>query len=150
MTTIPSKPEKGIDLMAMTAGIVSAYLGNHAVQVSQIPDLIKDVHGALTRAATGVAVEAAVPEPETPKPTAAEIRKSVQPDSILCFEDGKRFKSLKRHLQTHFGLTPDEYRTKWGLARDYPMVAPAYAQRRSELARQIGLGRKPSAPAKAA
>ncbi|TGT73267.1 transcriptional regulator [bacterium M00.F.Ca.ET.159.01.1.1] len=132
-------------LIELTADIVSAYVRNNPVPVASLPDLITSVNSSLSKI-----VQAA--EPETPALVpAVNPKRSVFPDYIVCIEDGKKFKSLKRHLNVHYGLTPDEYREKWGLARDYPMVAPNYAAQRSELAKSIGLGRKPAAkPAKAA
>jgi predicted transcriptional regulator len=125
------------NLIELTAEIVSAFVSNNAINSGDISGLISDVHSALARTASG-AVE---PEPEPLKP-AVTIRKSITPDYIICLEDGKRFKSLKRHLRTHYDLTPEEYREKWGLASDYPMVAPNYAKARSSLAKQMGLGQK--------
>jgi predicted transcriptional regulator len=125
------------NLIELTAEIVSAFVSNNAINSGDISGLISDVHSALARTASG-AVE---PEPEPLKPAVA-IRKSITPDYIVCLEDGKRFKSLKRHLRTHYDLTPEEYREKWGLPSDYPMVAPNYAKARSSLAKQMGLGQK--------
>jgi predicted transcriptional regulator len=125
-------------LIELTAEIVSAYVSNNNVDSGEIPDLIRDVHSALHRTAGAAAAE---PEPEPLKP-AVPVRKSVTPDFIICLEDGKKFKSLKRHLRTHYDLTPEEYREKWGLPPDYPMVAPNYAKARSNLAREMGLGQK--------
>ncbi len=125
-------------LIELTAEIVSAYVSNNNVDSGEIPDLIRDVHSALHRTAGAAATE---PEPEPLKP-AVPVRKSVTPDFIICLEDGKKFKSLKRHLRTHYDLTPEEYREKWGLPSDYPMVAPNYAKARSNLAREMGLGQK--------
>ena len=124
------------NLIELTAEIVSAYVSNNDIDSGDLAALISDVHSALQR--TGGAAE---PEPEPLKP-AVTVRKSVTPDFIVCLEDGKRFKSLKRHLRTHYDLTPDEYREKWGLPSDYPMVAPNYAKARSNLAREMGLGQK--------
>ena len=125
------------NLIELTAEIVSAYVSNNNIASNDISALIGDVHNALHRTASG-AVE---PEQEPLKP-AVPIKKSVTPDSIVCLEDGKKFKSLKRHLRTHYDLTPEEYRDKWGLPADYPMVAPNYAKARSALAREMGLGQK--------
>ena len=125
------------NLIELTAEIVAAYVSSHTIESSDIPALIKEVHLALHRTATG-AVE---PEQEPLKPAVA-VRKSVTPDYIVCLEDGKHFKSLKRHLRTHYDLTPGEYREKWGLPADYPMVAPNYAKARSALAKEMGLGQK--------
>jgi predicted transcriptional regulator len=125
------------ELIELTAEIVSAYVSNNNVDSSDLSELIGDIHAALQRTAGGPPE----PEPEPLKP-AVPVRKSVTPDYIICLEDGKRFKSLKRHLRTYYDLTPDEYRQKWGLPPDYPMVAPNYAQARSSLAKQMGLGQK--------
>ena len=126
-------------IIELTAEIVSAYVSNNNVDSRDLPSLIKDVHLALNRTAGGLSD----PAPEPLKP-AISVRKSITPDFIICLEDGKRFKSLKRHLRTHYDLTPDEYREKWGLASDYPMVAPNYAKARSSLAKEMGLGQKRS------
>ncbi|MDQ6435615.1 MucR family transcriptional regulator [Mesorhizobium sp. LHD-90] len=134
-------------IVALTAELVSAYVSNNAVPQASLPDLIASVHRSLI----DVGGEPSKPEPEPAKP-AVPIKKSIFPDYLICLEDGKKFKSLKRHLGAHYGLSPDQYRQKWGLPPDYPMVAPNYAARRSELAKGIGLGRKPEpepvAPAK--
>ncbi|CDX17076.1 MucR family transcriptional regulator [Mesorhizobium sp. LCM 4577] len=123
-------------VIELTAEVVSAYVSNNPVPVGDLPALIDRVHGALKSAGGGTAEK-----PETLTP-AVPIRKSVTPDYIISLEDGKKFKSLKRHLSVHYGLTPDEYRAKWGLPADYPMVAPNYAAARSSLAKSMGLGRK--------
>ena len=124
-------------LISLTADIVAAHVSNNSVAVSDLPNLISNVHGALTGLGSdGHALEAP-PEP------AVSVRASIKPDYIVCLEDGKKLKMLKRHLMTHYGLTPEDYRTKWGLPRDYPMVAPNYAEQRRSLAVKIGLGRKP-------
>ncbi|RWG49591.1 MAG: transcriptional regulator [Mesorhizobium sp.] len=130
------------ELVELTADIVSAFVSNNSVPVAGLADLISSVHSSLS----GLGQRSAVPaEAQVP---AVNPKKSVFPDYILCLEDGKKFKSLKRHLALH-GLTPDEYRARWGLKPDYPMVAPNYAAQRSELAKASGLGRKPAAkPAK--
>lgn len=125
-------------LAELTAEVVAAYVSKNPVQVTDLPNLIADVNRALT-ATMG---EAAAAPAEKQKP-AVNPKKSVTDEYIICLEDGKPFKSLKRHLMSHYGLTPEEYREKWGLAPDYPMVAPAYAEARSRLAREMGLGRKP-------
>jgi predicted transcriptional regulator len=127
--------------IALAAEIVSAYVSKNSVPSGDLAGLISDVHAALMQAAGDGAAEPA----EAPKP-AIQARKSVQPDYIVCLEDGKRFKSLKRHLRTVYDLTPDQYRAKWGLAHDYPMVAPNYAAARSELAKQFGLGARRKKP----
>ncbi|OHV76173.1 MucR family transcriptional regulator [Mesorhizobium sp. ORS 3428] len=123
-------------VIELTAEVVSAYVSNNPVPVGDLPALIDRVHGALKSAGSGAAEK---PEALTP---AVPIRKSVTPDYIISLEDGKKFKSLKRHLSVHYGLTPDEYRAKWGLPADYLMVAPNYAAARSSLAKSMGLGRK--------
>ena len=120
----------------LAADIVSAYVSNNSVPPGDLPGLISQVHLALARVGNGAA-EAA----EAPKPAIA-IKKSVTPDYIICLEDGKKFKSLKRHLRTQYNLTPEQYREKWGLAPDYPMVAPSYAKARSDLAKEMGLGQQ--------
>lgn len=127
----------GSDLIDLTADIVSAYVSNNSVSANDLPGLITEVYQALNRTHGGV-VE---PEPEPLKP-AVNPKKSVFPDYIVCLEDGKKFKSLKRHLRTHYNLSPEEYREKWGLPADYPMVAPSYSATRSKLAKDNGLGRK--------
>lgn len=124
-------------LIELTADVVSAYVSNNPIPVGDLPALIGQVHAALKVTAGG----GSAAKPEALEP-AVPIRKSVTPDYIICLEDGKKFKSLKRHLSTDYGLTPDEYRTKWGLPADYPMVAPNYAATRSALAKTMGLGRK--------
>jgi predicted transcriptional regulator len=121
----------------LAAEIVSAYVSNNSVPAGDLASLINDVHAALVRVGAGVAV---VPT-EPPKPAVA-VKKSVTNDHIICLEDGKKFKSLKRHLRTQYGLSPEEYREKWGLPSDYPMVAPNYAKARSNLAKQMGLGQQ--------
>ncbi|WP_028464855.1 MULTISPECIES: MucR family transcriptional regulator [Nisaea] len=124
------------ELLRMTTDVVSAYLGNNTVAASQISEVISTVHEALTRLNT----EVSEPEVEPAKP-AVPIRRSITPEFIICLEDGKRLKMLKRHLRTTYNMTPEEYRAKWGLPADYPMVAPNYAAQRSEFAKKIGLGR---------
>lgn len=128
--------EQETDLTSMTADIVAAYVANNAVPASELPSLITTVHAAMAAASSGSVAE---PEPEALKP-AVPIRKSVTPDAIICLEDGKSFKSLKRHLMTKYGLSPADYRAKWGLPSDYPMVASNYAASRSALAKSMGLG----------
>ncbi len=128
------------DLVQLTADIVSAYVTNNKVESGDLGALIEKVHTALVRA------PAAASEPEQrPLVPAVNVRKSITPDYIISLEDGRKFKSLKRHLQGTYGMTPDEYRSKWGLPRDYPMVAPNYAKARSDLAKRMGLGRKSAA-----
>ncbi|WP_046863724.1 MucR family transcriptional regulator [Microvirga massiliensis] len=121
----------------LAADIVSAYVSNNSVPSADLPSLINEVHGALLKVGGGT-VE--VPA-EAPKP-AISVKRSVTPDYIICLEDGKKFKSLKRHLRTQYGMTPEQYREKWGLPADYPMVAPNYAKARSELAKEMGLGQQ--------
>ena len=121
----------------LTADIVSAYVSNNSVASGDIAGLINQVHAALLRVSTG----ASDTQPEPLKP-AVSIKKSITPDHLVCLEDGKKFKSLKRHLRTQYNMTPEQYRDKWGLAPDYPMVAPNYAQARSQLAKQMGLGQQ--------
>ena len=124
------------DIMALTAQIVSAHVSNNSVPADALTALIQNVYQALA----GIGVEAIQEEHRQP---AVPVKKSVFPDYIICLEDGKKLKMLKRHLQTSFNLTPEQYRERWGLTADYPMVAPNYAQHRSTLAKQIGLGTKP-------
>lgn len=124
-------------MVELTADIVSAYVTNNPVSTVDLPNLIGDVHAALSKVQSSSSNAPA----EKPKP-AVNPKKSVFNDYIICLEDGKKFKSLKRHLRTHYDLSPEEYREKWGLAPDYPMVAPSYAEARSRLAREMGLGRK--------
>ncbi|MEO6433358.1 MAG: MucR family transcriptional regulator [Sphingomicrobium sp.] len=123
-------------LLALTADIVAAHVSNNSVAVNDLPVLIQNVHSALTGISGSSAAPAAKLEP------AVSIRSSIKPDYIVCLEDGKKLKMLKRHLMTHFGMTPADYRSKWGLAADYPMVAPNYAEQRRTLAKAIGLGTK--------
>jgi predicted transcriptional regulator len=123
-------------LITLTADIVSAHVSNNSVAVNDLPVLIQNVHGALT----GLGQRAEEPQPK--QEPAVSVRSSIKPDYIVCLEDGKKLKMLKRHLMTHYSMTPDEYRTKWGLAADYPMVAPNYAEQRRTLAKKIGLGTK--------
>jgi MucR family transcriptional regulator, transcriptional regulator of exopolysaccharide biosynthesis len=124
-------------LIELTAEIVAAYVSSNTVASADLTGLIRDIHAALHRTAAGQ-VE---PMAEPLKP-AVPVRKSVMPDYIVCLEDGQKFKSLKRHLRTHYDLTPEQYREKWGLPADYPMVAPNYAKARSALAKKMGLGQK--------
>lgn len=128
------------ELLSMTTEIVSAHLSNNTVSVGDIPQLIKLVYSSLATQGVEEQKEA----PEKPMPV-VPIKKSVTPEYIICLEDGKKLKMLKRHLKTRYNMTPDEYRKRWGLPDDYPMVAPAYAEQRSSLAKKIGLGTKPRA-----
>jgi predicted transcriptional regulator len=134
-------------LVELVAGIVSAFVSHNSVPTSDLPALIASTHSALTGLDKHVAP--AVEEKLVP---AVPIKKSITPDFLICLEDGKKFKSLKRHLNTQYGMSPDQYRAKWGLPGDYPMVAPAYAEARSSLAKKMGLGqqRRKTAPASAA
>jgi predicted transcriptional regulator len=124
-------------LITLTADIVAAHVSNNSVAVADLPLLIGNVHNALAGLSGGAVVQGPPPEPAVP------IRNSVKKDYIICLEDGKKLKMLKRHLMTHYGMTPDDYRAKWDLPADYPMVAPAYAEVRRDLAKKIGLGRAP-------
>lgn len=136
--------EQKSELLEMTADIVSAYVGNNSVEAATLPQLIQNIHTALSQISSGP-VE---PEP-TPQEPAVPVRKSITPDYLICLEDGRKFKSLKRHLRTKYDMSPEEYRAKWGLPKDYPMVAPNYARARSELAKQMGLGQGGRKPARA-
>ncbi len=132
-----SEGTSGNNYIALTAEIVSAYVSNNSVSAAELPALIGQVHSALTRVSGG---HAEAPS-EPPKP-AVSVKRSVTPDYIVCLEDGKKFKSLKRHLRTQYSMTPEAYREKWDLPADYPMVAPNYAAARSQLAKQMGLGQQ--------
>ncbi|MEO0392581.1 MAG: MucR family transcriptional regulator [Pseudomonadota bacterium] len=123
-------------LLTLTSEIVSAHVANNPVESEDLPDLIRNVYGALSGS-----TEMAEPEPERPEP-AVSIKKSITPDYLICLEDGKKLKMLKRHLKTAYDMSPEEYRERWGLPSDYPMVAPNYAKQRSALAKEIGLGTK--------
>lgn len=125
--------EAGSFAPALTASIVAAFVSNNPIQHSQLPELIRSVHGTIAGLTNGGAAA------DRPKP-AVPIAKSVQHDHIVCLEDGKKLKMLKRYLRSRFDLSPDQYRVRWGLKSDYPMVAPDYAKQRSEFAKQIGLG----------
>lgn len=125
------------ELVEFTTQIVSAYVSNNTVVVTDLPSLINDVHAALSRASSNIAQ----PVKEDLKPAVA-VKKSLTPEYIICLEDGKKFKSLKRHLRTHYNMSPEEYREKWGLEPNYPMVAPKYAEARSNLAKKMGLGQR--------
>jgi len=120
----------------LTANIVSAYVGNHSVPPGEIPGLISQIHSALSRVSSGADLMAEPLKPAIP------VKKSITPEYLVCLEDGKKFKSLKRHLRTQYNMTPEQYREKWDLPADYPMVAPNYAQARSALAKQMGLGQQ--------
>src|SRR5690242_2590868 len=120
----------------LTANIVSAYVGNHSVPAGEIPGLISQIHSALSRVSSGADLNSEPLKPAVP------VKKSITPEYLVCLEDGKKFKSLKRHLRTQYNMTPEQYRDKWDLPADYPMVAPNYAQARSALAKQMGLGQQ--------
>jgi len=126
--------ERDGTLIALTADIVAAHVGNNAIEIGEIPALIRSVHGALSGLGAVAEAPAQKAEPAVP------VRSSVKPDYIVCLEDGRKLKMLKRHLMTHYNLTPDQYRARWNLPADYPMVAPNYAEQRRSLAKQIGLG----------
>ncbi len=128
--------EQKANLADLTADVVAAYVANNPVPIGNLAGLIKDVHAALSSAADGQAAS------ETPANPAVPVKKSVTSDHIVCLEDGLKFKSLKRHLRTYHNMTPEEYREKWRLPADYPMVATSYSARRAELAKKIGLGSK--------
>lgn len=130
-------------IIELTADIVSAHVANNNVASTELPDLIRSVHAALSKTSEPLAEPAVRPEP------AVSVRASVKPDYIVCLEDGAKLKMLKRYLRTNFNMTPEDYRAKWDLPRDYPMVAPNYAEQRRGLAHKIGLGRK-KAPAETA
>ena len=126
----------GETLITLTADIVSAHVSNNSVAVSDLPTLINNVHGALSGIGARAEQAPARPEPKV------SIRSSIKPDYIVCLEDGKKLKMLKRYLKTNYDMTPDQYRQRWGLSADYPMVAPNYAEQRRALAKKIGLGTK--------
>jgi predicted transcriptional regulator len=135
-----SDTENNSGLVELAADVASAYVSNNVVPVADLGTVVENIYAALLKVSGGsVAVAAISPEPLVP---AVPIKKSVTPDHIICLEDGKRFKSLKRHLASRYNLTPDEYKAKWGLPSDYPMVAPNYAASRSELAKRMGLGER--------
>ena len=126
----------GDTLLTLTADIVAAHVSNNSVAVNDLPNLIQNVHAALSGICGKDAAAEAKPEPKV------SIRASIKPDYIVCLEDGKKLKMLKRHLMTHYNMTPEQYRQKWGLSADYPMVAPNYAEQRRKLAKSIGVGSK--------
>jgi len=128
--------EKG-EVLALTSEIVSSHVSNNSVPSAEVPELIQTVYAKLNELAADVSAQAEELVPAVP------IKKSITTDYIICLEDGKKLKMLKRHLMTAYGMTPEDYRAKWGLKHDYPMVAPSYAAKRQELAKKIGLGRKP-------
>lgn len=129
-----SEQPSASDLLTLTTNIVAAHVSNNSVALQDLPQLIRDVHDTLANVGGGQSREVERPAPAVP------IKKSVTPDHIVCLEDGKKLKMLKRHLKTAYNMTPDEYRERWGLPSNYPMVAPNYARQRSKLAKQIGLG----------
>jgi predicted transcriptional regulator len=132
-----SQADMNETLITLTSDIVAAHVSNNSVAVGELATVISSVYGALASLGQVAVVEEKAPEP------AVSIRSSIKPDYIVCLEDGKKLKMLKRHLMTHYNMTPDQYRARWNLAADYPMVAPNYAEKRRELAKKIGLGRKP-------
>ena len=132
-----SEETKPHELLALTSSIVSAHVSNNSVPVTELPALIREVYSTLFSVGGGQAAAVEKPQP------AVAIKKSVTPEYIICLEDGKKLKMLKRHLKTAYDMSPEEYREKWGLAANYPMVAPNYAKQRSTLAKQIGLGTRP-------
>jgi predicted transcriptional regulator len=130
------------DLMEVTAGLVAAYVGGNTIAAADVPALIRSVHQALST------VGAKAEPSEVSREPAVSIRRSITPDYLICLEDGRKFKSLKRHLRTKYDLSPEQYRARWDLPKDYPMVAPNYAQARSDLAKQMGLGQGGRKPAR--
>lgn len=140
MSSSDGQLSKSDDLLKFASDIVAAYVANNPVPISEIPGMIKSIHATLGGLANGTVVDGS----STQKP-AIPVKKSITPEYIICLEDGKKLKMLKRYLRSRYNLTPEEYRAKWGLAADYPMVAPNYAAQRSEFAKKIGLGR--TAPA---
>ena len=133
---MPELENAGDTLLTLTADIVAAHVSNNSVAVNDLPNLIQNVHAALSGISGNGGATEAKPEPKV------SIRASIKPDYIVCLEDGKKLKMLKRHLMTHYSMTPEQYRQKWGLSADYPMVAPNYAEQRRKLAKSIGLGTK--------
>ena len=132
-----SNNEENSDLLTLTTDLVAAHVSNNAVAVADLPQLVREIYMTLSQLGEMErAVVSDLPEP------AVSIQKSITPDFLICLEDGKELKMLKRHLKTAYGLSPDDYRQRWGLPHDYPMVAPNYAKKRSELAKRIGLGRR--------
>jgi predicted transcriptional regulator len=131
------------DLIEVTASLVAAYVGGNTIAAADIPALIRSVHQALATVGGAADVSA-----EVSKEPAVSVRRSITPDYLICLEDGRKFKSLKRHLRTKYDMSPEQYRARWDLPKDYPMVAPNYAQARSELAKQMGLGQGGRKPAR--
>ena len=130
-----------LDPIELATKVVAAFVAHNSLPLAELPSLIQAVHGSVKRCADGMAAPESLAQKPEAKAPAVSIRKSITPDYLICLDDGKRFKSLRRHLSV-LGLTPEQYREKWGLAADYPMVAPNYAAQRSALAKQIGLGQK--------
>ena len=146
MTDADQNPSTGApqsNYVDLAADIVAAYVTKNAVQLADLPSLIETVHAALSKTA-----QAAAEQPQEKLEPAVSIKKSITPDYIICLEDGKRFKSLKRHLRTAYNMTPDQYRARWNLPSDYPLVSPNYAKARSALAKTMGLGQKRAASRK--
>jgi predicted transcriptional regulator len=140
MSDIKPENSKATDhLLHLATGIVSSYVSHNQVPMTEVPVILKNVHSALSGLMSGLGVDAA----NAAKP-AVSVKKSIGDDFIICLEDGKRLKMLKRYLRSNFSMSPEEYRAKWGLPADYPMVAPAYARQRSDFAKKIGLGRVPA------
>jgi predicted transcriptional regulator len=136
-----NKPENGKTtdhLLQLATGIVSSYVSHNQVPMSEVPAILKSVHSVLAGLVSGTATEGSSAKP------AVSVKKSIGDDFIICLEDGKKLKMLKRYLRSNYNMSPEEYRAKWGLPADYPMVAPAYARQRSEFAKKIGLGRVPA------
>jgi predicted transcriptional regulator len=140
-----SEPAEQDSMIELTADIVSAYVSNNTVSAAELPNLIGQIHAALKGVEAGAA-----PVPAAVQAPAVSVRKSITPEFLICLEDGRKFKSLKRHLRTKYDLSPEDYRAKWGLPKDYPMVAPDYAASRSALAKSIGLGQSGRQAAKPA
>jgi predicted transcriptional regulator len=136
--------ERNSELIELTADIASAYVSNNTVNAAELPTLLRSIHSALSN------IETPAVAPESPKTPAVSIKKSIGDEFLICLEDGRKFKSLKRHLRTKYNMSPEDYRAKWGLPKTYPMVAPAYAAARSALAKQMGLGQGGRAAAGAA
>jgi predicted transcriptional regulator len=143
MSSSDIQAAKADDLLKFASDIVAAYVSNNPIPVGEIPGMIKSIHSTLGGLASGHSTETPIAQ----KP-AIPVRKSITPEYIVCLEDGKKLKMLKRYLRSRYNLTPEEYRAKWGLPADYPMVAPNYAAQRSEFAKKIGLGRTPVPAAK--
>lgn len=136
MTEEEKNPSETTEMLRMAVDIVSAYVGNNSVPTTQVPEVISTVYASLSALNGNADRQAEALNPAVP------VRRSITPDFLICLEDGKKLKMLKRHLRAVYGLSPEEYRAKWGLSPDYPMVAPNYAKQRSNFAKQIGLGRK--------